>query len=162
MPRPFIRRRVWFQPGVTYFKPAGIKLIGLNEVVLRVDEFEAIRLKDFEEMEQEKAAKKMNISQPTFHRLLLTARKKIADSLVHGKAIRIEGGSYKMVQQPMQPGIGRGRGMGGRGMGRRGFGFGGPPLNCICPSCGYQQPKQRRVPCPNLKCPKCGAPMVRE
>ena len=160
MPRPVICRRVWFQPGITYFKPAGVRLVGLNEVVLAVDEFEAIRLKDFEEMDQEKAAKKMNISQPTFHRLIIAARKKVADALVNGKAIRIQGGTYKMVQQPIQPGMGRGMGR-GRGMGGRGMGFGGPAMACICSSCGYQQAKQRGVPCSTLKCPKCGAPMVR-
>ena len=156
MPRPIICRRVWFLPGITYFKPAGVRMAVLNEVVLTVDGFEAIRLKDLEGMDQEKAAKKMKISQPTFNRLLKTARKKIADALVNGKAIRIEGGNYKMVQQPTQPGAGRGRGMGGRGMG-----FGGPAMTCVCTACGYQQQKQRGVPCSTLKCPKCGAPMVR-
>ena len=156
MPRPRLFRRVWFQPGVTYFKPVGIPMVGLTETVLTVDEFEAIRLKDFEGMEQEQAAKKMKISQPTFHRMVLSARKKVADALVNGKAIKIEGGSYKMVQQPMQPGMGRGRGAGGRGMG-----FGGPAVRCVCTACDYQQQKQRGVPCSTLKCPKCGAPMIR-
>ena len=161
MPRPRLCRRVWFQPGITYFKPAGIRITSLNEVVLTLDEFEAVRLKDFEAMDQEKAAKKMKISQPTFHRLVLSARKKIADALVNGKAIRIEGGNYKMAQQPIQPGMGRGMGR-GRGMGAgRGMGFGGPAMTCVCTKCGYQMQKQRGIPCLNLKCPKCGAPMVR-
>ena len=90
MPRPFITRRVGFQPEVTYFKPTGVRMIELNQIVLAVDEFEAIRLKDFEKIEQVEAAKKMNISQPTFNRLLKSARKKIADAMVNGKAIRIE------------------------------------------------------------------------
>ncbi len=139
-------------------------MAGLLEAILTVDEFEAIRLKDFEGLDQEPAAKKMNISQPTFNRLLKSARKNIADALVNGKAIRIQGGNYKMVQQPMRPGMGRGMGRGagrGRGMGGRGIGFGGPAMTCICPSCGYEQPKQRGVPCATLKCPKCKAPMVR-
>lgn len=162
MPRPFIPRRVRFQPGVTFFKPAGIQMAGLNEVVLTMGEFEAVRLKDFEDMDQTPSAKKMNISQPTFARLLDTARKKIADALVNGKAIKIEGGTYKMVQQPMQPGMGRGAGMGrGRGAGGRGMGFGGPAVTCVCTACGHQAPKQRGIPCSTLKCPKCGAPMVR-
>ena len=97
MPRPFRCRRVWFQPGVTYFKPAGVRMAGLSQIVLAVDEFEAIRLKDLEGMEQEAAAKKMNISQPTFNRLLRAARKKVADAIVNGKAIRIEGGVYKIA-----------------------------------------------------------------
>lgn len=74
-------------------------MMQLEETILTVDEFEAIRLKDFLNLEQGEAAKKMNISQPTFHRLLLEARKKIADAIVNGKAIRIEGGNYKFSRQ---------------------------------------------------------------
>ncbi len=97
MARPRLCRRVGFSPDVTYFKPQGIPLRGLEEVILPVDEFEAVRLKDLLGLEQETAAKKMNISQPTFHRLVLSARKKIADAIVNGKAIKIEGGAYKMA-----------------------------------------------------------------
>jgi predicted DNA-binding protein (UPF0251 family) len=63
-------------------------------VNLAVDEFEAIRLKDLEGFEQEIASEKMGISQPTFHRVLESGRKKVADALVKGKAIKIEGGDY--------------------------------------------------------------------
>lgn len=97
MPRPRLCRRVGFQPNVTYFKPAGFRMIELEECILMVEEFEAVRLKDFLGLEQEEAAKKMNISQPTFHRLILSARKKIADSIVNGKALRIEGGNFKVI-----------------------------------------------------------------
>ncbi|MFA6424655.1 MAG: DUF134 domain-containing protein [Phycisphaerae bacterium] len=98
MPRPRLCRRVGCKPDVTYFKPAGIRMFELEEVTLCVDEFEAVRLKDLEGLEQEECAKKMNISQPTFHRLVVAARKKIADVIVNGKAIRIEGGNYKFKQ----------------------------------------------------------------
>jgi len=84
------------EPNVTYFKPRGIPLVELEEVILQVDEFEAVRLKDLGGLEQEECAKKMNISQPTFHRLVLSARKKISDAIVNGKAIKIEGGNYKI------------------------------------------------------------------
>ncbi len=94
MPRPRLRRRVRNFPDVTYFKPRGIRLRHLEEVILTVSEFEAIRLKDFEQLDQEEAAKKMNVSQPTFHRLILSARQKIAEAIVKGKAIKIEGGNY--------------------------------------------------------------------
>ncbi len=96
MPRPRRCRRVFCEPNVTFFKPAGIRMIELEESILTVDEFEAVRLKDLEGIEQEEAAKKMNISQPTFHRLLLVARKKIADAIVNGKAIKIHGGNYRV------------------------------------------------------------------
>jgi len=114
MVRPRLCRRVRFRPGVTYFKPAGRKMIELEESVISVDEFEAVRLRDLEGLEQEQAAKKMGISRPTFQRLLTCARKKIAEALVNGKAIKIEGGTYKMV---VPRGRGLGRGM-GRGLGR--------------------------------------------
>jgi len=96
MVRPRICRRVGFQPNVTYFKPAGIRMIDLEECILTVDEYEAIRLKDLEGLEQEECAKRMNISQPTFNRLVRMARRKISDALVNGKAIKIEGGNYKI------------------------------------------------------------------
>ncbi|MBU0667610.1 DUF134 domain-containing protein [Patescibacteria group bacterium] len=95
MPRPRRIRFVGCMPHAVYFKPAGIKMRQLNEVVLSIEEFEAIRLKDFENLSQEESAKKMGISQPTFHRLILTARKKAADAIINGKALKIEGGNYK-------------------------------------------------------------------
>ena len=96
MVRPRRCRRVWFEPNITYFKPARVPMRNLKEVIITVDEFESIRLKDLEGLDQIKAAKKMNISQPTFFRLLDSARKKIADAIINGKAIKIEGGNYKL------------------------------------------------------------------
>jgi predicted DNA-binding protein (UPF0251 family) len=126
-----------FEPGVTYFKPAGVRMVDLEESIISVEEFEAVRLKDLEGLNQEQAAKKMNISQPTFHRLVQKARKKIADAIVNGKAIKIQGGDYRMVK----PGTS--------------LGF------CECPDCGHQEPKVRGVPCLSKQCPKCGVKMVR-
>lgn len=97
MPRPPKCRRVAFLPNVTYFKPAGIPLRALEEVLLSLEEAEAIRLKDLEGLEQEEGAEKMNISRPTFQRVLASARQKMADALLHGKAIRIEGGNFEMA-----------------------------------------------------------------
>ena len=96
MVRPRLCRRVRFNPDITYFKPRGIPLRELEEVILLVDEYEAVRLKDLEGLEQEECAKKMNVSQPTFHRLVLSARKKIADAIINGKAIKIEGGNFRI------------------------------------------------------------------
>jgi uncharacterized protein len=90
MPRPRRRRRIGFNPDTTYFKPAGIKKFELEISNLTLEELEAVRLKDYEGLDQETSAERMNISQPTFHRLLLEARKKIADALVNGKALKIE------------------------------------------------------------------------
>jgi len=69
----------------------------LEEVCLSVEEVEAIRLKDIERMEQEQCAERMNISRPTFQRVLASARQKIADALLNGKAILIQGGNYEMA-----------------------------------------------------------------
>ena len=96
MSRPFKCRRVAFMPGVTYFKPAGIPLRDLEEVCLSVEEAEAVRLKELEGLDQEQGAEKMNISRPTFQRVLASARKKMADALLNGKAIRIEGGNFEV------------------------------------------------------------------
>ena len=97
MPRPPKYRRVGFMPGVTYFKPAGVPLRVLEEARLSVEEIEAVRLKDLEGLEQEEGARKMNISRPTFQRVLTSARRKIADALLKGKSIRIEGGNFEMA-----------------------------------------------------------------
>lgn len=94
--RPRICRRVKVIPGVTYFKPAGIRRAELEEIVLTLDEYEAIRLVDLEGTEQISAGKQMKISQPTLSRLLKSARKKISEAIVKGKAIKIQGGMYKM------------------------------------------------------------------
>jgi predicted DNA-binding protein (UPF0251 family) len=69
-------------------------LTELERISLAVDELEALRLKDLDGLDQEKAAAIMNVSQPTFHRILESAHNKTADALVNGKAIRIEGGNY--------------------------------------------------------------------
>ena len=77
------RRHVYNQVNFDYFKPIGVPLRELKEINLNVEELEAIRFKDYEEIEQTEAADKMHISQPTFHRMLKEARKKIADALIN-------------------------------------------------------------------------------
>lgn len=89
MPRPIKPRRVFFDPNVTYFKPRAVPLSILEEVDLSIDELEALRLYDLKKLEQVEAAKKMNISQSTFQRILSSARQKIAQALIEGKAIKI-------------------------------------------------------------------------
>ncbi|MFH1786827.1 MAG: DUF134 domain-containing protein [archaeon] len=104
MPRPRRFRRVFFEPEVCLYKPAGIPANQLEFEVLMRDELEALRLGDSMGLSQDEAARKMDVSQPTFHRILSSARKKVSDALVNGKAIRIEGGSYQMAY-----GLGRDR-----------------------------------------------------
>ena len=131
MPRPRRCRRVLSEPSICAFKPVGIRAFDLEESVLTMDEFEAIRLKDFERMEQEEAAKRMGISQPTFNRILASARNKIAQGIVEGQVLRIEGGRYVL-----------------------GDGSGG--LQCL--DCDYRldmDKDQRNA------CPKCGSSKLR-
>lgn len=94
MPREAKCRRVEFIPPVKVFKPVGVPLSSLEEVVLKVEEIEAIRLKSHLDLEQEECARMMQISRPTFQRILSEAYSKVADALSNGKGIRIEGGSY--------------------------------------------------------------------
>ena len=98
MPRPRRRCLIRRMPRANYFKPVGVRMRDLQEVVLSVEEFEAVRLKDFEGLDQVEAAEKMGISQSTFHRLLLLARRKMADSIISGKALKIEGGSFDIYK----------------------------------------------------------------
>jgi len=94
--RPKKTRFINFNPQTTYFKPRGIPMSSLEENILTVDELEALRLKNYKKLEQVKCAKKMKISQSTFQRILCLANQKIADALINGKAIKIEGGVIKM------------------------------------------------------------------
>jgi predicted DNA-binding protein (UPF0251 family) len=96
MPRPPKFRTIEGGPSVTYFKPRGVPARLLETVVLGLDELEAIRLADLEELYQAEAAARMNISRPTFGRLLAQARKKVADALFHGKALVFEGGAISL------------------------------------------------------------------
>jgi uncharacterized protein len=89
MPRPCRRRRIRGKPNSSYFKPAGIRMIDLEESVLSLAEFEAIRLVDLNGVSQDKAGEQMQISQSTLSRVLEAGRRKIADAIVNGKAIRI-------------------------------------------------------------------------
>jgi len=159
--RPKRKRFIGFNPEITYFKPAGIPLRNMSEEVLALDEVEAIRLADLEDLDQQEAAEKMGISRVTFLRILHSAHKKIASSLIFGKAIKMKGGDYIM---PNFDGTGpRGQGpLTGRrgGLGRgKGQGLGGTE-ECVCPKCGEKVSHTRGVPCTQTKCPKCGNPMA--
>ena len=92
MSRPKCCRYVGCVPNKNYFKPRGIPTSQLTEVVLSLDEYEAVRLADFDGLYQEQAALRMNISRQTFGRIIEAAHKKIADVLINGKALKIEGG----------------------------------------------------------------------
>ena len=95
MPRPVQPRTVGFVPRVTFYKPAGVPRVELEEVSLSLDELEAVRLADLNGLYQEKAAPKMDISRSAFARILESARNKIADALIHGKSLKLGGGPVR-------------------------------------------------------------------
>ncbi len=97
MVRPKNCRLVGAEPGHNLFKPAGIPASRLESVVLSIDEFEAVRLADYEGLYHEGAAKSMGVSRQTFGRIIESSREKIADVLVNGKVLKIEGGEIKMT-----------------------------------------------------------------
>lgn len=94
MPRRVRCRRVSFVPEVNFFSPTGRYRVCKDEVVLSVEEFEALRLKDYLNLEQEEAARQMQVSRQTYQRVLGKAHFKIADALTNGKGIRIQGGNF--------------------------------------------------------------------
>jgi len=96
MPRRPCCKRVAELPGASYFKPRAIPLSELAEVILGVEELEAMRLAHLEGLYQEEAAQRMQISRATFGRTLATAHRKVTEALVKGCALRIEGGAFHL------------------------------------------------------------------
>ncbi len=102
MARPTKWRKIENTPAVPYFIPSDKDLPEVDKNVLKLEELEAIRLKDLEGMEQEECAARMEVSRPTFQRILISAREKIADSLINGKTILIEGGNFTLNICPVK------------------------------------------------------------
>jgi predicted DNA-binding protein (UPF0251 family) len=98
MGRPHKKRFVAYNPGVSYFKPRGIPMIELEEMHLTIDEREALRLADLEGFSHEEAGRQMHVSRATFGRIIERARKTVADALINGKAINVEGGNYRIAR----------------------------------------------------------------
>lgn len=94
MARPTKCRRVEFFPDDTFFIPWGKSKCDIKEVVLKVEELEAMRLKDQEKLTQEECAKKMHVSRSTFQNILESAREKVTRAFIEGSAVRISGGNY--------------------------------------------------------------------
>lgn len=89
MTRPKIPRCIYCKPCTCYFKPRGIPLSALEEISLSQDEFDSLKLYDLDGIDQSLSCKKIGVSQPTFARILASARKKVADAIINGKAIKI-------------------------------------------------------------------------
>ena len=138
--RPLQSRSVEEIPSVTCFLPDGVPAARLQNVVLSVDELEAMRLADLEGMYHADAAEKMKVSRQTFGRIIRSARKKVADALTGGKSICIKGGK---IEGSCQAGH-------------------ACPAFCICPQCGFEQAHVPGVPCRMTLCPHCNQPLMRK
>jgi predicted DNA-binding protein (UPF0251 family) len=122
---------VGYKPVAEFYKPRGVPLSSLEQVTLTVGEFEAIRLSDLKELHQEEAARRMGISRQTFGRILNEAHRKIAKCFVEGKALKIEGGNYTIIQRSLE-----------------------------CYNCGFAWKIPIEFPLPSC-CPECGSPIIR-
>ena len=133
--RPTKDRHVEQLPPIAQFKPVGVPIFAVDEIVISVEEMEAIRLADMEGLDQGPAAERMGISRPTFHRVLAKAHAKIAQFLWQGKSLRIEGGNYRVKHCAI---------------GLRQF---------ICNSCGHEWevPHGHGGRGCEMSCPQCGA-----
>ena len=113
MPRPKKPRFVSGYPTLAAFVPEGVPITG--EVYLSVEGLEAVRLSDFEGLDQEAAANLMEVSRQTYGRILTHARQVVAEALITGKALRVEGGDYEFRGMRRRRRGGGGRGLRGRG-----------------------------------------------
>ncbi len=160
MSRPSKCRRVFFNPKVRVFYPENYEGEE-EEIILTMDELEAIRLADKEGLYREDAANIMGISRQTFGNILNSAHRKIANAIIEGRVLRIEGGSVRLVNRDFSMRNRRkryrfrgGESMYGRRMGSTGY--------CICSKCGYRKEHTPGTPCRDEKCPTCKIPLVRE
>lgn len=130
MTRPPKPRRVGFLPAVTFFRPDGVPATGAGEIVIGIDEWETIRLKDYLGLDQQEAAEYMQLAQSTFQRILTAARNKLASAVVEGKAIRIGFGEYQIVGH-----------WSCQACGYKWECLLDPKriMHCLCPSCGAEQ-----------------------
>jgi predicted DNA-binding protein (UPF0251 family) len=115
MPRPHCCRLIRSEPEVTVFKPAGVPARDLEVVTMTLDEFEAVRLADLDGLYQEQAAERMGVSRATFGRIVESARRKVAEALVRGMVLKIEGGPVQVARRSRR----------------------------LCPSCNQEWPSRR-------------------
>ncbi|TET14916.1 MAG: DUF134 domain-containing protein, partial [Actinobacteria bacterium] len=92
--RPVLDKIVNTIPLFVYYKPHGVSLDKLDELILTLEEIEALNLKDRQDLDQKDAARVMGISRSTFQRILKSARKKVITAIIEGKALKFEGGNY--------------------------------------------------------------------
>lgn len=181
MSRPRQKRMVFRPPVMEGFKPFGIPMADLEPVILLFEEYEAIRLLDYQGMTQLEAAREMAVSRPTLTRIYEKARRTLAEAFVEGKAIFIAGGNFhtdeywyrceechkiligdKELRECTVCQSDNIRMLSDQPLkadkerqeNRAGF--------CICLSCNTRIPHLPGAPCKNGVCPRCGKPMIRE
>ena len=139
--RPTLCRSIQDMPRITCFRPEGVPLEELQSIVLTLDELESIRLADKEGLYQADAAMRMNVSRPTFGRILEAAHKKVAEAIVDGKKLCIQGGTFSSLcdKTPTDR-----------------------PNICECPECGFKLPHRKGEPCRESVCIQCGVPLKRQ
>ena len=150
MPRPKRKRKIFSLPQAEGFKPFGVNINDAEAVELLLEEYEALKLADYHNLTQEEAAKKMNISRPTFTRIYDKARKTIALAFVEGKIIIIKGGDFHIDKELR----GTKKNQTRYNMGEGGY--------CICLKCEIRLEHIKGNPCQAEKCPECGEQMFRE
>ena len=139
--RPTHCRNINEMPRITCFKQEGVPLEELQSIVLTLDELESIRLADKEGLYQADAAMRMNVSRPTFGRILASAHKIVAEAIVDGKQLCIHGGVIRSLCDSIPT---------------------DRPDICICPECGLELPHRKGEPCRESSCPHCGASLKRK
>ena len=95
MARVTKRRKICLVPKATVFQPIGIES---ESIVLTLDELEALRLSDVEELDQDSAATRMEVSRATYQRILQSAHRQVAKALAQGYTLEIKGGKYVVAQ----------------------------------------------------------------
>lgn len=183
-PRNKSFRKILSKPLIKGFKPFGLKAGKNNKelVSMLYEEYEAIRLCDYEKYDQLKASEIMGISRPTFTRIYAAARKKLASSIVEGKPFIIEGGkvwfdsswlicelcnckftSFARESAIACPLCGNTK-LGHYDSLKTSIADHNKSclLRCQCPACGYEQAQEFGIPCQNLRCPTCGAHMAKK
>jgi predicted DNA-binding protein (UPF0251 family) len=134
VPRPRKRRRLRHPPKAAIFKPLGAPLEALAQITLLYEELEALRLADLEGLHQAEAAQQMGVSRSTFQRLVTEARRKVAQALVKGTALQIEGGTFRVTR-----------------------------AHWLCANCGHEWALAHgRGSGPPEACPHCGSPAIQE
>lgn len=186
-PRPKRFRKMGRPPILRGFRPIGLFSMNDTGISIQYEEFEAFRLADYEHLSHEQAAKRMEVSRPTFTRIYEEVRKKIALAFVEGKSIHFEGGNvefdkdwYRCAEchhvfhlEGEEPRVCQNCGsdrienvnegirdrFSGRGY-RRMKAFSGD-VKCICPECGTSVAHEPGIPCRQMHCPDCQTLMIR-